>query len=158
MPASRTSSSNVRRESGSHNAICDLEARQAVLPRLLFAPARPQQPLPAPPPDDRLLPDVQLLLAQPILKLRDRAGPALRALSLPAPEFGQAEPLLLRARRPPRPSVQPKRRLWRAIRLANMPMIQKEWRPHYARSDEHTSELQSLMRISNAVSCLKIQT
>src|SRR3546814_12512489 len=79
--------------------------------------------LPAPPPDDRLLPDVQLLLAQPILKLRDRAGPALRALSLPAPEFGQAEPLLLRARRPPRPSVQPKRRLWRAIRLANLPMI-----------------------------------
>src|SRR3546814_4004872 len=108
--------------------MCDLEARQVGLPRLLFAPARPQQPLPAPPPDDRLLPDVQLLLAQPILKLRDRAGPALRALSLPAPEFGQAEPLLLRARRPPRPSV---------------------------RSEEHTSELQSLMRISYAVFCLK---
>src|SRR3546814_4256857 len=89
--------------------------------------------LPALPPDARLLPDVQQLLSQPILNLRDRAGPALRALSLPAPEFGQAEPLLLRARRPPRPSVQPKRRLWRAIRLANMPMIQKEWRPHSAR-------------------------
>src|SRR3546814_8908988 len=29
------------------------------------------------------------------------------------------------------------------------------WRPHHDRSEEHTSELQSLMRISYAVFCLK---
>src|SRR3546814_10611525 len=33
---------------------------------------------------------------------------------------------------------------------------QDVWNPvHYVRSEEHTSELQSLMRISNAVFCLK---
>src|SRR3546814_4529315 len=32
---------------------------------------------------------------------------------------------------------------------------ERRWRPHPARSEEHTSELQSLMRISYAVFCLK---
>src|SRR3546814_7267575 len=34
----------------------------------------------------------------------------------------------------------------------------KSWRPHRTRSEEHTSELQSLMRISYAVFCLKKKT
>src|SRR3546814_3784485 len=33
--------------------------------------------------------------------------------------------------------------------------LQKNWAPAVARSEEHTSELQSLMRISYAVFCLK---
>src|SRR3546814_2184103 len=35
---------------------------------------------------------------------------------------------------------------------------QKEWAENFMRSEEHTSELQSLMRISYAVFCLKKKT
>src|SRR3546814_7823830 len=44
-----------------------------------------------------------------------------------------------------------------AGRLLHKPLIERvrEWTVHVDRSEEHTSELQSLMRISYAVFCLK---
>src|SRR3546814_1137890 len=47
----------------------------------------------------------------------------------------------------------PERMLWRLLR--GRPDGFKFRRQHPARSEEHTSELQSLMRISHAVFCLK---
>src|SRR3546814_10374647 len=49
---------------------------------------------------------------------------------------------------------------WRAsgtdvTRMAEPVSIKAAWRPLFSRSEEHTSELQSLMRISYAVFCLK---
>src|SRR3546814_9284374 len=40
-------------------------------------------------------------------------------------------------------------------RLAAFDAVTGEWRSSFRRSEEHTSELQSLMRISYAVFCLK---
>src|SRR3546814_6113744 len=38
--------------------------------------------------------------------------------------------------------------------LAQQPLVERVWYPPLARSEEHTSELQSLMRITYAVFCL----
>src|SRR3546814_3625448 len=48
-------------------------------------------------------------------------------------------------------------RIWLCAWQAGVPSIHRAWRPggDRARSEEHTSELQSLMRISYAVFCLK---
>src|SRR3546814_6903115 len=58
------------------------------------------------------------------------------------PETSPAEPAS-----PPRPHVQPPSR--------RTPATIPDWRRTAGRSEEHTSELQSLMRISYAVFCLK---
>src|SRR3546814_5447463 len=43
----------------------------------------------------------------------------------------------------------------RSIRSGTVSMLARSWRNVRTRSEEHTSELQSLMRISYAVFCLK---
>src|SRR3546814_7190476 len=64
----------------------------------------------------------------------------------------------MRARRSPRWSVQRRRVVGRAVvdRQPHAPVGDRKMRQHRpVRSEEHTSELQSLMRISYAVFCLK---
>src|SRR3546814_8843948 len=46
----------------------------------------------------------------------------------------------------------------RLLKLAKRPFVEFDAGPDKARSEEHTSELQSLMRISYAVFCLKKKT
>src|SRR3546814_4727393 len=54
------------------------------------------------------------------------------------------------------PRARPERRRWPGRRPSRRPTISRGLRPAcLARSEEHTSELQSLMRISYAVFCLK---
>src|SRR3546814_3158041 len=71
---------------------------------------------------------------------------------------------LFRSPRPPRASRFPPARKYswryRASRLPPDPRNPHRYKPHSPgrRSEEHTSELQSLMRISYAVFCLKKKT
>src|SRR3546814_4903309 len=72
-------------------------------------------------------------------------------------------PLGARARRPAHPSRKPEarngaigsRRRYRGAGRRARPDIQGKFPSSMGRSEEHTSELQSLMRISYAVFCLK---
>src|SRR3546814_8350911 len=52
-----------------------------------------------------------------------------------------------------RPDIRVAKLVGRQVQGAGM--IEEDERPDHARSEEHTSELQSLMRISYAVFCLK---
>src|SRR3546814_2500676 len=51
----------------------------------------------------------------------------------------------------------PDARYWPEVQCTNPP-LPGDYRPYEPRSEEHTSELQSLMRISYAVFCLKKKT
>src|SRR3546814_2237345 len=86
------------------------------------------------------------------------ALPALNIAAQPRHQGGQRH-LLRHPRRwrPPRPR-RPQSQFKMMVRTTGLEPVLSYEKQIFARSEEHTSELQSLMRISYAVFCLKKKT
>src|SRR3546814_2694902 len=91
------------------------------------------------------------------MALRQRASPVSKALPIASPSHRTTSTILATGACPSR---SPGAEVRRGICLdqsccATRPRKRRKKRPAGTRSEEHTSELQSLMRISYAVFCLK---
>src|SRR3546814_9154140 len=87
--------------------------------------------------------------ARPVLHLRLRLVDRAHPLGRPRPRHGAARGSAGRALRPQRPASVGRQRPEGGLRAPQLQPADPR------RSEEHTSELQSLMRISYAVFCLK---
>src|SRR3546814_2890229 len=93
--------------------------------------------------------------------VRPLAGRESKVVDSPSPSRGSAAPSLSQRERDGPRSAQPSGKGEGDYRSSKAPRVGFEstldagWDRKLARSEEHTSELQSLMRISYAVFCLK---